>query len=99
MKRYIKCSSTPKFEVIRDDDGIIAYRLGNWYLCKIYSWGNTYTWYIFDHQEIALYEYEKSKLGYAGDSADGQGWVHNLKDGKKILMDRYNNDIVKESAE
>ena len=94
MKRYIKQSGatkTPTFEVIRDDDGDVrAYKLGKWYLCKIYSWGDTVNWYIFDHQEIALSGYEKSKLGYAKDSADGQGLVYSCRQGKQILIDRYN---------
>lgn len=93
MKRYIKQSGAtkaPKFEVIRDDDGDVqAYKLGKWYLCKIYGWGDIVNWYIFDHKVISLYSYEKSKLGYAKDSADGQGLVISCKQGKQILMDRY----------
>ena len=93
MKKYIKQSGStkaPKFEVIRDDGEVRAYKLGKWYLCKIYSWGDIVNWYIFDHQEIALSEYEKSKLGYAKDSADGQGLVYSCRQGKQILIDRYN---------
>lgn len=81
-------TKTPKFETLRDEDGVYGYKLGNWYLMKIYSWGNSYTWYIFDEPRISLYEYEKSKMGSVGDGHE-QGWVHNLKEGKQILIDRY----------
>ena len=82
--------ATPKFEVIRDDDGIVqAYKLGNWYLCKIYGWADIVNWYIFDHLVIHLYEFEKNNYGSALKSEDGQGWVHNCKQGKQILIDRY----------
>lgn len=81
-------TKTPKFETLRDEDGVYGYKLGNWYLMKIYSWGNSYTWYIFDEPRISLYEYEKSKMGPVGDDRE-QGWVHNLKEGKQILIDRY----------
>lgn len=81
-------TKTPKFETLRDEDGVYGYKLGNWYLMKIYSWGNSYTWYIFDKPTIHLYDYEKSKMGPVGDGHE-QGYVHNLKEGKQILIDRY----------
>ena len=94
MKRYIRQSnatnSKVKFEVIKDYDGEIqAYKLGDWYLCKIYTWGNTCNWYIFDHKVISLFSYEQSALDYAEDSADGQGYVKNYQDGRRILIERY----------
>ena len=37
----------PKFETIRDDDGDVrGYKLGDRYLMKIYTWGNTYYWVV-----------------------------------------------------
>lgn len=78
-----------KFTVIRDyDDEVQAYQLGKWYLCKIYGWANLYTWYIFDHQEISLFEYEKARLGYVGDGNE-EGYVLNCREGKQILIERY----------
>lgn len=82
-----------KFSIIRDEDGVQAYQLGKWYLCKIYNWGNLYTWYIFDHLEIALFEYEKSRLGYVGDGCR-EGYVLNCAQGKKILIERYEEEVV-----
>ena len=81
-----------KFTVIRDYDGEVqAYQLGKWYLCKIYGWGNLYTWYIFDKLTIHLFEYEKAKMGYVGDGYE-QGYVLNCAEGKKILIERYNKE-------
>ena len=86
-------TKTPKFEVIRDDDGDISgYHLGNWYLMKIYNWSNSFNWYIFDEPKIHLYEYEKSKMSRVDDN-NPQGYVLNMREGKKILLDRYNKEF------
>ena len=95
MKKYIKQASAtnkaPKFEIIRDEDGVVsAYHLGDWYLCKIYSWSGYVNWYIFNKYIYALSEYERGKFGHAKNSADGQGYVNNCQQGKQILIDRYN---------
>jgi hypothetical protein len=88
-----KMASKIKFTVIRDYDGEVqAYQLGKWFLCKIYSWGNLVNWYIFDHLEIALFDCEKTKLGYIGDG-NKEGYVLNCREGKRILIERYNEEV------
>lgn len=72
-----------KFTVIKDYDGEIrAYRLGNLYLCKIYTWHNQYSWFILDHYEKYLYTYER----------DAAELVRSCAEGKKILIERYNKE-------
>lgn len=92
-KTSVKAATNPnkvKFEVLRTDfDGEVSgYKLGNWYLMKIYGWGDIVNWYIFDEPKNHLYECEKSKMGYVGDGNE-QGWVRSCKEGKQILIDRY----------
>ena len=93
MKKYIKqvsaINKAPKLEIIRDDDGeVCAYHLGKWYLCKVWGWGNIVNWYILDHKQNFLYEYEKSKMGFACDTG-AEGLVPSFSRGKQILIDRY----------
>ena len=86
-------TKSPKFEVIRDDDGEISgYKLGNWYLMKIYSWSGYVNWYILDNPTNYLSEYERSKMNRVDDN-NPQGYVLNMREGKKILLDRYNKEF------
>ena len=93
MKRYIRQNGATngkvKLEVIKDDDGeVIAYHLGKWYLCKTWGWSGVVNWYIFDHLKNYLYDYEKSKIGYARETG-GEGLVISYQEGKKLLTERY----------
>ena len=85
-------TKAPKFETLRDDDGVYGYKLGNWYLMKIYYWGNNYTWYVLSTPEIYLSTYEKSQMHHVSGDND-QGYVSNLKEGKQILLDRYQKEF------
>lgn len=89
----IKASTkSPKFEIIRDDDGVSGYKLGNWYLMKLYYWANNYTWYVLNTPEIYLSDYEKRQMHHVSGDND-QGYVSNLKEGKQILLDRYQKEF------
>ena len=57
-----------KFEVIRDDDGIVSgYKLGSYYLMKRYIWMNTYDWIINKTGENYYFENDFWKLVHAGE--------------------------------
>lgn len=77
-----------KFEIIRDDENEIrAYKLGDYYLCKLYTWANNYSWiiskeliyFLFDHDFSTLYDNGTIEL------------AHSCREGKQILRDRFVN--------
>ena len=75
----------PKFTKIRDDeDGEVrGYRLGDWYLMKIYTWDNTYSWVINKTGRRVYQDCEFWKLVDEGEVET----VGSCKEGKERLIE------------
>ena len=68
-----------KIEKIRDYDGeIMGYKLGSFYLMKIYTWGNSYSWCINSDGRFYYYQCEQPEYGWYSSCKEGKAKLHEL---------------------
>lgn len=69
---------------MRDDEGnITGYNLGDYYLLKMYSWGNDYEWVLSQEEEYPIYHHERQKKIENGDLV----FVDSFKEGMQKLIE------------
>ena len=69
-----------RLNVLRDYDGDVrGYRLGDYYLMKHYTWGNSYEWIINDNGQTHYYTYEGDKFET----------MPSFKAGVEVLLDKH----------
>ena len=67
------------------DKELIGYKLGDLYLLKNYTWGNTYDWVISKEKFIHIGSFEMGKLLDEGKII----LVNSCKEGKELLLKSY----------
>lgn len=79
-----------KFEVLRDEDGVRGYRLGDWYLMKVWGWYNSYSWVLNKTGDAHYFYCEFSDLLETGEIE----LVGSCKEGKAKLIKKFQNDNI-----